>query len=434
MGFNVGESSNQRSRGRMGQQWHQSQRNDQRNDKGSWIKRKLNNIRLKKLHDINKIGILESQQENRNKEEFKARRLMNVRCYKCKEKGHFVNNCPVWKKMGKAKIVVEEDKETELKMVVGTNSEHKSNILYTHGIGGIELTTKDTSYTIPYVLYVPEININVLSMKQLILQGFEVEIMGDKCNITHMFDPINGKKDKKDQSERMEDGLNGQDQIEVNGKMVSLKVHTIEEFIQFMELMNTNKIAYKHKEVFTRKFNDTLKWFHKTKAGKDLEGKLPPKISNVEICLFDFYKFINNCRGYGKVSQTGEWMEIAKYYGFLSYCDEDLKKTFEDCLLLPHTYYEFSKGRKPNKYANGLGLEADVDGSHSSTGNHVLQTDPDSKAFQRYYNLCALNVTPTLEGPSFDAQGSLFSRSKRVAQLHRDSNNFQRYSQLRTQN
>ncbi|GKD63766.1 hypothetical protein Tco_1305874 [Tanacetum coccineum] len=26
----------------MGQQWHQSQRNDQRNDKGSWIKRKLN--------------------------------------------------------------------------------------------------------------------------------------------------------------------------------------------------------------------------------------------------------------------------------------------------------------------------------------------------------------------------------------------------------
>nr|GEW94285.1 hypothetical protein [Tanacetum cinerariifolium] len=97
----------------MDQQWHQSQMNDQRDDKGSWIKRKLNNIRLKKLHDINnKIEILESQQRNRNKEEFKARRLMNVRCYKCKEKGHFVNNCPVWKKMRKAQIVEEEDKES----------------------------------------------------------------------------------------------------------------------------------------------------------------------------------------------------------------------------------------------------------------------------------------------------------------------------------
>ncbi|GJU67717.1 ARID DNA-binding domain-containing protein [Tanacetum coccineum] len=407
----------------MEQQWHQSQRNDQRDDKGSWIKRKLNNIRLKRLHDINKkLEILESQQDKRNKIEFKAKRLKKVRCFKCKEKGHFVNNCPVWKKIGRAQIVEEKDKESvaenhkhtigKLKprepytqgyreriiisgdyLVLGTENsfwdnfwyvnstiskhmspskhllykmkecffveEHKSNLLYTHGIGGIKLTTEDTSYTIPYVSYVPEININVLSMKQLILQGFEVEIMGDKCNITHMFDPINGKKDKKSQSERKEDGLNDQDQIEVNGKMVSLKVQTIEEFIQFMKLMNTDNISYKHKEVFTRKFNDTLKWFHKTKAGKDLEGKLPPKISNVEICLFDFYKFVNNCGGYGKISQAGEWMEIAMYYGFPNYCDEDLKKTFEDYLLLPHTYYEFAKGRMPNKYTEGMGTLED---------------------------------------------------------------------------
>ncbi|GJT50636.1 ARID DNA-binding domain-containing protein [Tanacetum coccineum] len=415
--------------------------NDQGNE-GSWIKRKLNNIRLKRLHDINnKIEILESQQENRNKEELKAKRLKKVRCYKCKEKGHFVNNCPVWKEKGKAKIIEEEDKESVVEnhkptigklkprepytqvyrerimisgdyLVLGTENrfwddfwyvnstiskhmspskhllykmkecffveEHKSNLLYTHGIGGIELTTEDTSYTIPYVSYVPEININVLSMKQLILQGFEVEIIGDKCNITHMFDPINGKKDNKSQSERMEDGRNGQDHIEVNGKMVSLKVHTIEEFIQFMELMNTNKISYKHKEVFTRKFNDTLKWFHNAKAGKDLEGKLPPKISNVEICLFNLYKFVNNCGGYGKISQTSEWMEIARYYGFLIYCDEDLKKIFEDYLLHLQTYYEFAKGgqrdkytkgldtfkdqgegRKPNKYTEGLGTLKD---------------------------------------------------------------------------
>nr|GEV65057.1 ARID DNA-binding domain-containing protein [Tanacetum cinerariifolium] len=318
-----GKLSNQKRWGRLDQQWHQSQRNNQRDDKGSWIKRKLNKIRLKKLHDINKIGILESPKENRNKEEFKTRRLMNVRCYKCKEEGHFVNNCPVWKKMGKAQIIEEEDKESvaenhkhaigKLKphepynqvyrerimisgdyLVLGTENgcwnefwyvnstiskhmsptgylfyktkecffveEHKSNLLYTHGIGGIELTIEDTNYTIPYVSYVPKININVLSMKQLILQGFEVEIIGDKCNITHMFDPINGKKDKRSQSEQKEDG---------------------------------------------------------------------------------------------------EWMEIAMYYGFPNYCDEDLKKTFEDYLLLPHTYYEFAKGRMPNNYTEGMGTFED---------------------------------------------------------------------------
>ena len=45
--------------------------------------------------------------------------------------------------------------------------------------------------------------------------------MGDKCNITHMFDPISGKNDKNSQSERKEDGLSGQDHFEVMESGVS---------------------------------------------------------------------------------------------------------------------------------------------------------------------------------------------------------------------
>nr|GEY07279.1 hypothetical protein [Tanacetum cinerariifolium] len=62
------------------------------------------------------------------------------------------------------------------------------------------------------------------------------------------------------------------------------------------------------------------------------------------------------------------------------------------------------------------GLAANFDGSQSRTEHCVLQTDLDSDAFQRYSNLCALNVTPTLEVPSFDVQGSSSGRAKRVAQ------------------
>nr|GEW83196.1 hypothetical protein [Tanacetum cinerariifolium] len=270
-----------------------SQRNDQRDDKGSWIKRKLNNIHLKRLHDINKkIEFLESQQENPNEEEFKTRRLMNVRCYKCKEKGHFINNCPLWKKIGKAKIIQGEDKESV---------NHKPTIE----------TLKPRE---PYTQVYQE----------------RIKISGDYL--------VLGTE---------------------NGCWNDFWVQTIEEFIEFMEMMNIDRISYKHKDVFTRKFNDKLKWFHKAKAGKDLEGKLPPKILNVEICLFDFYNFVNNCGGYGKISQTGEWMEIAKYYGFPCYYDEDFKEIFEDYLLHPHTYYEFVIGRKPNKYTDELGTFED---------------------------------------------------------------------------
>ena len=52
-------------------------------------------------------------------------------------------------------------------------------------------------------------------------------------------------------------------------------------------------------------------------------------------------------------------MEIARYHGFPSYCDEDISKTFEDYLFHPHTYYEFAKGRKPNKYTEELGTFED---------------------------------------------------------------------------
>ncbi|GJR62499.1 ARID DNA-binding domain-containing protein [Tanacetum coccineum] len=364
--------------------------NDQGNE-GSWIKRKLNNIRLKRLHDINnKIEILESQQENQNKEELKAKRLKKVRCYKCKEKGHFVNNCPVWKKKGKAKIVEEEDKESvaenhkptigKLKprepytqvyrerimisgdyLVLGTENrfwddfwyvnstiskhmspskhllykmkecffveEHKSNLLYTHGIGGIELTTEDTSYMIPYVSYVPEININILSMKQLILQGFEVEIISKKCNITHMFDPINGKKDNKSQIKRMKDGLNGQDQIEVNGKNV----------------------------------------------GKDLEGKLPPKISNVEICLFDFYKLSTiveamekshkQPKDLGTFEDQGEGRKPNKYTeGLGTFEDQGEGRKPNKYTEGLGTFEDQGEGRKPNKYTEGMGTFKDQEG------------------------------------------------------------------------
>ncbi|GKD41308.1 ARID DNA-binding domain-containing protein [Tanacetum coccineum] len=246
MGFYVGESSRQNMGSIMNKYEHMVSElsNDQGNE-GSWIKRKLNNIRLKRLHDINnKIEILESQQENRNKEELKAKRLKKVRCYTCKENGHFVNNCPVWKKKGKAKIVEEEDKESvaenhkptigKLKphepytqvyrerimisgdyLVLGTEISFCDDFWYVNSTISKHMSpSKHLLYKMKECFFVEEHKSNFLYK-----HGFEVEIIGDKCNITHMFDPINGKKDNKSQSERIEDGLNGQVQIEVNGSV-----------------------------------------------------------------------------------------------------------------------------------------------------------------------------------------------------------------------
>jgi len=80
------------------------------------------------------------------------------------------------------------------------NEEHLLNPLVIHGVGEINLTTDVNIYAIPYVSYVPEININVLSMKQLILQGFEIEVGDSKCKMTHMCDDRKNDGDVRNKS------------------------------------------------------------------------------------------------------------------------------------------------------------------------------------------------------------------------------------------
>ncbi|GKB55605.1 hypothetical protein Tco_0911791 [Tanacetum coccineum] len=75
-----------------------------------------------------------------------------------------------------------------------------------------------------------------------------------------------------------------------------------------------------------------------------------------------------------QISQTCEWMEIARYYGFPSYCNVDLKKIFEDYLLHPQTYYEFAKGRQGDKYTKGLGAFKDQ-GEGRKTNKYIEGLD-----------------------------------------------------------
>nr|GEW92543.1 hypothetical protein [Tanacetum cinerariifolium] len=72
-----------------------------------------------------------------------------------------------------------------------------------------------------------------------------------------------------------------------------------------------------------------------------------------------------------------------------------------DCILVygASSAFEVSQA-SPTQIVTLKGLAANFDESHSRTGHCVLQTGPESDAFQIYSNHCALNDTPTLEGLS----------------------------------
>ena len=62
-----------------------------------------------------------------------------------------------------------------------------THFIVSNGVGEIMLETSETKLLILCMAYVPEIGLNILSMKQLINQGFEISLDGTTCTIKYMF-------------------------------------------------------------------------------------------------------------------------------------------------------------------------------------------------------------------------------------------------------
>lgn len=223
------------------------------------LNRKIKAIRMKKIHSLNRR--FERMVLNKRKQEEFAKKMKKSRCYNCKKRGHAYWNCPTPKTVSSyGKMVVTENPIEETNhyvqkyedkvpvtgdfLVRGTEyggwnetwfvgntytkhmtphrglflrfkncfdvekDEHNRKFLFSHGIGETDLKTNERTYVIPVVAYVPEIGINLLSMHQLICQGFEIEVEGSKCKVRHMFDAKHDDVSRKEVLEKQDDFLN----------------------------------------------------------------------------------------------------------------------------------------------------------------------------------------------------------------------------------
>ncbi|KAJ9566981.1 hypothetical protein OSB04_002947 [Centaurea solstitialis] len=126
---------------------------------------------------------------------------------------------------------------TNLRSGYAVNQEDNRDEIAIHGVGEVEVKTDERVFSIPYVSYAPGININVLSMKQLILQGFECEIK-DKdlgCVITHMRANRRNQEDDRNEStsrintEINQDSNEVEEAIEIEGKMIFVNIKSFDD-------------------------------------------------------------------------------------------------------------------------------------------------------------------------------------------------------------
>nr|GEW32906.1 ARID DNA-binding domain-containing protein [Tanacetum cinerariifolium] len=93
----------------------------------------------RKLKEIELYNSIISQNRNRKQ-----------KCYKCRQGGHIIKNCPMKK------------------------NEHVEGTKKPGNIGEVVIKNGEEKYLIPKVYYAPEVTLNVLSMEQLERQGIEI--------------------------------------------------------------------------------------------------------------------------------------------------------------------------------------------------------------------------------------------------------------------
>ncbi|GJX13327.1 ARID DNA-binding domain-containing protein [Tanacetum coccineum] len=237
-------------------------------------------------------------------------------------------------------------------------AQHEKKFIFSHGIGEAVVETNENEIVIPCVLYTPEVTLNVLSLDQLLAQGFVITYGHDKCRISYMFgedkkvydgesdygkgkgcdvktesmiakqnkyleeyfdsiDPkdacplIKGLEELKWNRNMVQDYLDD-DYISVNGTLYAIKVNSFQRFISFLDLIKDDKLVYENWNILSKRFEDMLKWFYLVYLRRDVLEPLPPIIGRVKIDLLGLYKMVDSMGGYLSISLGNKWKDC--YY------------------------------------------------------------------------------------------------------------------------
>nr|GFB91845.1 ARID DNA-binding domain-containing protein [Tanacetum cinerariifolium] len=271
--------------------------------------------------------------------------------------------------------------------VEGTQHERKT--IFSHGAGEAMVETSEKKIVIPCVLYTSVVTLNVLSLDQLMAQGFVVTYGHNKCQVSYMFGedkegcdgetdcatPEEGKGcDVKTESmiakhnkylEEYFDSINpkdacplikgleelkwdrnivqgylDEDYISVNETLYAIKVNSFKRLISFLDLIKNDSVVYKNWEVLRKRFEDMIKWFYLIYLKQDVLEPLPPVIRNVKIDLLGLYKIVDSMGGYLSVSFGNKWKEVAAIHGLTEAHGEDLKACYKRTIDMVKVYYD----------------------------------------------------------------------------------------------
>ncbi|KAM0011241.1 hypothetical protein Hdeb2414_s0065g00766301 [Helianthus debilis subsp. tardiflorus] len=219
----------------------------------------------------------------------------------------------------------------------------ENNFLFIRGIGVVEVMTGNEKLRTQSVFYTPELDRNILSLDQLIIQGYTDKFTGDKCRIYPTFSVpvINRKNEIFGLTREDEIGIREKESIiksepdheafktdylnqyfenlnlpsnEPDWNVLILQAMSFKEFQDckaILDMLEDNRYVSKYKFSLESKFDDMVDWFLKEKLEITTRPVAAYALDNRKVSMLELYMVAKREGGHRRVTENnmcGMWL------------------------------------------------------------------------------------------------------------------------------
>ncbi|KAJ0913745.1 putative transcription factor & chromatin remodeling ARID family [Helianthus annuus] len=333
-------------------------------------------------------------------------------------KHHFAGNLDVFKR---------------IKNMFGVETNTGENhFFFIRGIGAVDVVSGNEKFRIQSVYYTHELDRNVLSLDQLVIQGFTVQFNSEKCKIFPTFStPIMNKKNNIT-------GLTREDEIRSRAKqsiinresdhetfksdylndyfeklnlssnepdwnimiLQTMKFNEFQDCKALLDMLEDSVYVMKYKYELEVKFKEMIDWFLRIRLGITTRPIPSYMSNNRKVNLLELYMIVKREGGHRNVTSNNMWAMVSKDMGH-DYQDGDYMRIiyamYLDVLIY---YYKFKSiqedvrdGKTMNKedsHGQGQGYSGTEDKA-ADEGRRTMSTRCISEEDREHYALFAGN-------------------------------------------
>ncbi|KAJ0462637.1 putative transcription factor & chromatin remodeling ARID family [Helianthus annuus] len=235
----------------------------------------------------------------------------------------------------------------------------ENNFFFIRGIGAVDVVsgTGNEKFRIQSVYYTPELDRNVLSLDQLVIQGFTVQFNGEKCKIFPTFSaPIMNKKNNITGLTREDEIGSREKQSIINREsyhemfksdylndyfeklnlssnepdwnimiLQAMKFNEFQDCKALLEMLEDSDYVMKYKYELEVKFEEMIDWFLRIRLGITTRPIPAYTSDNRKVNLLELYMIVKREGGHKNVSSNNLWAMVSKDIGH-DYQDGDFMR------------------------------------------------------------------------------------------------------------